>query len=164
MRSAILRRVMVMGIAGMALAAVAETNSIPQYARCFILPKPRLRTGPAEPPAPGPAPGNGQAILTVSVTEMRPADLKTQQTDRFALSAERGSGEAERYYLRQPNFGFIPPARASEDPVVRATEAIFRPEDFRIGRTTTFSCTILTAIKRRDPLCLLNRHFLIITW
>jgi len=148
----------------MALTAVAQTNSFPQYTRWFILPKPHLRTDHAEPPASGSDSRDRQVSMSSSLTEAGPANLKIQHSDLFTAGADRGGGEAEQYYLRQPNFGFIPPARVSNDLVVRATEAIFRPEEFHIGRTAIFSCTILTAIQRRNPLCLLNRNFLILSF
>jgi hypothetical protein len=42
-------------------------------------------------------------------------------------------------------------------------DAIFEPESLRLGKVT-FSCSIVTAIKRRDPLCLLNPAFLGFSW
>ena len=42
-------------------------------------------------------------------------------------------------------------------------DAIFEPEAVRLGKVG-FSCSILTAIKRRNPLCLLNPEFLRFSW
>jgi hypothetical protein len=164
MRFAVICLVMVMGAAGMALTAVAQTNSLSQCTHWLILPSPHLRTGYAEPLTSRSETRDGQVRMGLSSAEMGPANLEIQRSDRFVASTDRGGGEAEQYYLRQPNFGFIPPARVSNDLVVRATDSIFRPEEFHIGRTATISCTISTAIQRRNPLCLLNRNFLIISF
>jgi len=42
-------------------------------------------------------------------------------------------------------------------------DAIFEPETLRLGKVK-FSCSIVTANKRRDPLCLLNPAFLGFSW
>jgi len=42
-------------------------------------------------------------------------------------------------------------------------DTIFEPETLRLGKVN-FSCSIVTAIKRRDPLCLLNPAFLGLSW
>ncbi len=57
------------------------------------------------------------------------------------------------------------PAPPSSNLLVRATDAVFTPETVHLGKTTTFSCSILTAIKRKNPLCLLNTlPFLQLSW
>jgi hypothetical protein len=40
---------------------------------------------------------------------------------------------------------------------------VFYPEEFRFGKTTV-SCSLVTAIKRRNPLCLINPLFFQMTW
>jgi len=42
-------------------------------------------------------------------------------------------------------------------------DAIFEPEVLRLGKAG-FSCSIVTAIKRCNPLCLLNPEFLRFSW
>ena len=164
MRSAVFRRVIVSIVVGMALTAIAQTNSFPAYTRWFIVPEPHLRTEYAEPPVSTSDPQDGQAGLSALPTEMKSADLKIQRSDPVVLSGDRGPGEVERYYLRQPDFGFIRKDRVSNNLVVRALDSVFRPEEFRVGRTTTVSCSLLTAISRRNPFCLLNPIFLNVSW
>jgi hypothetical protein len=164
MRSAVFRRVTGMVVVGMALTAAAQTNSLQQCLRCFIVPKSHLRTEYSEPAESRADPQDGQVSLSSSPTEMGAAHLKIQSSDRIGLSADRGEWDAERYYLRQPNFGFIAPARVSDNLVIRALDSVFRPEEFHVGRTATVSCSILTAIKRKNPFCLLNPIILDVSW
>jgi hypothetical protein len=164
MRSAVFRRVIVMVVVGMALTAAAQTNSIPQYTRWFILPEPHLRTEYTEPSVARPDPQDGQVSLSPVPTEMGSADLEIQRSDPIVFSADLGDGYVQRYYLRQRDFGIIQPARVSNNLLVRACASVFRPEEFHIGRTATISGSILTAIKRRNPLCLLNPIFLNVSW
>ncbi len=164
MHSAGFRRVMVIVVVGFALTTAAQTNSFPQYTRWFILPKPHLRTKFPEPPVSRSDFQDGQVGLSTLPTEMGSADLKIQRSDPFAISVDRDDGDVRRYYLRQPDFGFIRTARASDNLLVRALDSVFRPEEFHLGRTTTVSCSILTAIKRKNPLCLLNPVFLNVSW
>jgi len=44
-----------------------------------------------------------------------------------------------------------------------AIDSIFRPEVYH-GRKVYVSCSVLTAIKRKNPLCLLNPLFLHVSW
>jgi hypothetical protein len=164
MCSAVYRRVIVMAVGGIALAAAAQTNSFPQYARWLILPESHLRTEATEPPASTSDVEDGQAKLSSSTTALRSADLKIQHSDANGLSEVRDGGDVQRYYFRQPDFGFIQPVRVSNNLVVRAFDSVFRPEEFHVGRTVTASCTLWTAIKRRNPFCLLNPIFLRGAW
>jgi hypothetical protein len=96
--------------------------------------------------------------------EIKPTDLKIQHSDPNILNVDRGDQGFESYYLKQQDFGFIQPAHASDNPLSRAFDSVFRPEEFRVGRTATVSCSILTAIKRKNPFCLLNPIFLNVSW
>ncbi len=51
----------------------------------------------------------------------------------------------------------------SENKFLRPIEAIFEPTPVRLGKVKV-SCSILTAIKRRNPLCLLNPFFIQGSW
>ena len=130
----------------MALTVAAQTSP-PDYNRWLILPTPRLRTECADPPEAG-------------------LRLQQQETRLSSLPAgtEQSRQDFQLNYRRQRDFDFIRPVRASSDPVTRAFGSVFQPEVFHIGRTTTVSCSILTAIKRKNPLCLLNPVFLEVTW
>ena len=155
-----------MTVMGLALAHGADTNSMPEYARLFILPDPHLRTEPADPP-------KSTSVPTVSAQrEIRlsslPADThapapQTPLVDHVFLSTDRDNLDSQAYHHYPPDFGIIRPVRSSDDPLVRCLDSVFRPEEFRVGKTTV-SCSILTAIKRKNPLCLINPIFLNVSW
>lgn len=165
MHSATYCRVIVMLVVAMALTTAAQPNSHPQYTRWFIVPEPQLRTEYTEPPASRSDPPESQVDLSSLPAKMGSADLKIQRSDPIALNVDRGAQDFESYYLRQQDFGFIQSAHVSDDTLVtRAFDSVFRPEEFRVGRTTTVSCSIMTAIKRKNPFCLLNPIFLNVSW
>ena len=155
-----------MTVIGVSLANGAETNSMPEYARLFILPEPHLRTEHADPP-------KSTSVPTVSAQrEIRlsslPADTQapapgTPPVDHIFLSTDRGNPDFQAYHHYPPDFSIIRPVRSSDDPLVRCLDSVFRPEEFHIGKTTV-SCSILTAIKRKNPLCLINPIFLNVSW
>jgi hypothetical protein len=51
----------------------------------------------------------------------------------------------------------------TESRVVRFIEDGFRPDVIPIGKVKV-SCSVITAIKRKNPLCLLNPYVFILTW
>jgi len=53
--------------------------------------------------------------------------------------------------------------RDAQNPIVRYLSTTFDPEPVRL-RKATFSCSLWTAIKRRNPLSLLNPIFLNLSW
>jgi hypothetical protein len=65
-------------------------------------------------------------------------------------------GQSSRFLLTRPE-------PRSENVFVRGVEDIFEPEVVRLGKTT-FTCSLLTAIKRKNPLCLINPIFLQLSW
>jgi hypothetical protein len=157
-------RALGMVVGWMALTAVAETNSIPKFTQLFIFPEPHLRAEFAKLSSSRIDLQQREANSGSSPTEISPAHLETQHSDSLILTG-RGDRDVQRYYLRQRDFGFIPPAHVSNDPLTRACDSVFRPEEFHVGKTTV-SCSILTAIKRKNPLCLINvnPYFLKVSW
>lgn len=51
----------------------------------------------------------------------------------------------------------------TDNPYVRAVDAIFTPEVIRLGKMS-LACSVVTAIKRKNPLCLLNPMVLDLSW
>jgi hypothetical protein len=164
MRSAVFRQIIAVMAVAKALSAAAQTNCPLQYTSWLVVPEPQLRTEQAEPPAAKPESQELQTGLRLLPAEMSAADPKSPHPAPIVLSADYGDQDSQPYYRMQRGTGIIAPAHASDDPLTRASDSVFRPEDFHIGKTATFSCTILTAIERKDPLCLLNRFFLIVSW
>jgi len=147
MHAEVLCRAIVIACVGIALTTAAQTNSSSDYERWFVLPKPRLQAEYTAPP------------MSSSGLQQGEASLGSPKS-----GADRSYKVFELYYRKQQDFDFTPRAHVSEDPLSRALASVFEPEVFRVGRTTTVSCSILTAIKRKNPLCLLNPIFLQVTW
>jgi hypothetical protein len=69
-----------------------------------------------------------------------------------------------RMYERLDREGyFTRPELKSDAFFDRAIDNIFQPEVIRF-RKTTVSCSLYTAIKRKNPLCLINPIFLNVSW
>ncbi len=154
----LLRRMLVVASVGMAFTVSAQTN-LPNL-DLFVIPGPQLRAEPVKAPAPA---SPLKDIDLLSVPKPAPSPTFTDlRSDGFTLSAE-GSEDFRRYYAIHGNSGLVLPT-PKPGVITRAFDSVFRPEEFRIGRTATLSCSVLTAIKRKDPLCLLNPIFFNISW
>lgn len=154
----------VMVIIGAALTTASETNTIPQLSRFLILPKPQLRTEYSEQTVSRSDPQNRLVNLSSFSTELNASALKMKPSDPIVLSANHGDEAFQRYFNMRPDFGFIRPVQASDNLIARAFDSVLQPEEYRVGKTATLSCSILTAIKRRNPFCLLNPIFLNLSW
>jgi hypothetical protein len=97
----------------------------------------------------------------LSSTAPKPANATSQPADPFSLGLNRDDAD---FYFRHQDLGLLKPPAGPHDPLSRGFDAVFRPEEFHLGRKATVSCSILTAIKRKNPLCLLNPIFLHVSW
>ena len=81
------------------------------------------------------------------------------------ISVHRFAGEFDYRTYRLLRDGSIlrPPTKMPDDPFSRIAFEIFAPEPFRIGNTTV-CCSLFTAIKRKNPLCLLSPMVLNVSW
>jgi hypothetical protein len=85
------------------------------------------------------------------------------QLDQFELDSF-SSTESRRIYARLDNEGFFErPLARSENLLDRALDSIVVPEPIKLGKVTA-SCSVYTAIKRRNPLCLINPMFIHLAW
>jgi hypothetical protein len=145
---------------GSAFACRGQTNLLSPEMRWFVLPAPRLRvivTEPAKPDTPPP-----KVSLAVAPTKVDSTAAKVQTP--FSFSADVGSDE-EDFSSRYRGFVLKPlPQQGLIGRLNEGFESVFSPEEFRVGRTAKVSCTLLTAIKRKDPLCLLNPIFFNFSW
>jgi hypothetical protein len=105
-----------------------------------------------EPPPPETKPAEAP-LDSKPVAPQSPPDL-------FSLSTEADTG----FYLRPEDYTVIRLPLEASDPLTRGFEAVFKPEEFKLGRTAKLSCSVLTAIKRKNPLCLINPIFLNVSW
>ena len=147
-------------IIGSTLASTAQTNS-PLPERWFVLPTPHLRTVMAEPAKPEVLqPKVSLVPLTTASDRTVP---KSQFSDSFSVNT---ACEDTDFDPRYRNFVLKKLTDLEpRDRVTRGFESVFSPEEFRVGRKAKISCTITTAIKRKDPLCLLNtKYFFRFSW
>ena len=73
-------------------------------------------------------------------------------------------GALEGYNTRSDRFYLTPALEPPpETPIGRALDSVARPEVVRMGEAD-LSCSIITAVKRKNPLCLVNATFLDLTW
>ncbi len=153
MHTAALSRVLLVGGMGMALTAAAQTNS--WYAKMLTPPDIELRSfysGSAPPASPKSDPPPVVIRVAEKSDNARPASINGELVYQNVPPT---------YYEDCRYYQLFPPPPT---PVERCLTAVFEPEEFKIGRTATLSCSLLTAIKRRDPLCLLNPIFFDISW
>ena len=157
-------RALVMVGVGMATTTTGQTNSSVDSIRFFSVLAAQLRTADTEPPASRTGLQQGEVALHSRPVETRLADLKVRPSHAFPLVVNGDDQEFRLSYGGHYDYDFLRPAKVSADPVTRVLDSVFRPEEFRVGRATTVSCSLLTAIKRKNPLCLLNPLFLSVSW
>ena len=156
------------GVLGAPLIGAAQTNSAHPDMQWFVLPTPKLRILSTEPVKSGVA--EQKVILNPPAAAPHTMAPKDQLADSLAATSDGEDTDFDPRYrnfvLTKRNFVLTKLSDLeSPDRVTRGFEAVFSPEEFRIERTAKFSCVITTAIKRKDPLCLLNPiYFLRISW
>jgi len=167
------------------LACSGQTDS-PAPRHWFSLPAPLLRPLPPTSDASKSVLIDNQYPVSLSLYASQPArkplllaetqfaDSPTGEID-LAKSSPAGLlgqmslhsplGDADlRTYRRFEENGYLkrPPAK-SDNAFVRVANNIFEPTPIRIGKTTVV-CSLITAIKKKNPLCLLNPMVLSISW
>lgn len=160
-----------------ALSVCAQPAAAPKQVSLFSLPEAQLRklipethqekmaqltlqshSSPLEgPPAPAQTPG-----LPPQFSAYSPGSLHAD-----VVSSGRDGGFDQAIYRRLDEGGYLtrPPVK-SDSLLDRGKEAIgtmFTPVPFHIGKTE-WSCSVVTAIERQNPLCLLNPIPLNISW
>jgi hypothetical protein len=164
-KPAVLCRALVVVGVGMATTTTAQTNSSVAHTRYFNIPTPQLRTLDTNPPSSRTGLQQGEVALRSWPVETRLVDLRVPLSHPLALVGKSDDEDFRLPYGRYHDFDsiIIRPAKVPADPVTRVLYSVFRPEEFHVGRTTV-SCSILTAIKRKNPLCLLNPLVLSVSW
>jgi hypothetical protein len=150
---------LVMVVSGMTLTVVAETNSIPPVTGLFVLPEPHLRSGFTEPYLSQTDSRQREINPSSSSVEVSPGRLDVHRSDSIILTTGRGDTDFQQYQ----HFDIIEPVHESDNRISRCLDSVFLPEEVHIGKTTV-SCSILTAIKRKNPFCLINPIFLNVSW
>lgn len=129
----------------MALAADAQTNSAPDPRRLFDVPSPQMRE---------------QFVAAQSApVQIVPTHLETPPVVALVATVDTES----EHFKRIPHIEMQRREEVPESWAARSLDSVFRPEEFRVGKTTV-SCSVATAIKRRNPLCLLNPIVFNLSW
>ena len=144
-----------------------ETNSIP--CELFHSTRTELRTVSLENPQIQQSTTTETLTLDVPRTAKRDFDIgsglnPTRLVADTHPDSYAGALDPQLYHYLDRSGYLTRPSPPSSNLLVRATDTVFTPEPIRIGKTATFSCTFLTAIKRKNPFCLLNPIFLQLTW
>lgn len=120
----------------------------------FSLPPMRLRTELTldSPRLPVPSPFPIHVLDTNS-----PSRDVSASTPDAASALQSYNARSDRFFLVRPL------ERAPETPLERTFNSIGQPEVVRLGNASLES-SVVTAVKRRNPLCLINATFLKMTW
>lgn len=82
----------------------------------------------------------------------------------MALSSRAAADAEFRIYRQWSEGGYlVRPPRESDNRVVRYLNTTFKPAPLRFGKTKVH-CSLVAAIKHKNPLCLLNPIVLNISW
>jgi hypothetical protein len=102
----------------------------------------------------------GAVSVTLSTNSASPAP------EEFALSSTPDDDLFRKLdvYRRLDEGGYLTrPDTRSDNLIERSIDYTFRPELLHVGKTAV-SCTLITAIKRKNPFCLLNPIFFQWSW
>jgi len=81
----------------------------------------------------------------------------------FTISQEFGSAESALFQRLDRQGYFSRRTAREEKPFDRFINSIFAPDFIHLGKVDV-SCSILSAINRKNPLCLINPIFFQLTW
>ncbi len=163
MPAAVLRQVSALVILGLALGAAAQTNSTTACTRLFALPELHLRTESTPLQSSNPDPQPQEVESRSSPAQLESAELDTPGSDPAVVSTNRSDQNHELSYLVEKYAGALMQVRPPDDAVARFLDSTYRPEPVHVGKVD-ISCSILTAIKHKNPFCLLNPIFLNFSW
>lgn len=82
---------------------------------------------------------------------------------QIELSTALSQAEPHGTFVRNDVFYLTRAEPELADDTARFVDQVFRPEVFHVGKIPA-TCTIWAAIKRKNPLCLLNPIFFQVSW
>jgi hypothetical protein len=150
----------------------AQTNSPSVSGQLFSTPQVGLRLSNAESDKEALVATDNIRVLHLGSAQSQdpfsgpePATNVRPEVSFEATSAGGGlSGLSLQIYDRLEKGGYLTRAELpSEDRLDRLVNTIFVPEPIQF-RKVSVSCSIINAIKRKNPLCLLNPIFLDVRW
>ena len=136
---------------------VRSTRTIPPLV--FTLPPTELRLSPQKLEN-----EEFQSHLSLTGRQAPTADPTAEASPPHWILDNFHSDTERRLYARLRDGGYLErPVRPSDNFLERHVFSIFEPVSVQLGRTT-LSCSIITAIKRKNPFCLLNPIVLNLSW
>lgn len=167
--------VMPLFLLGLALPLLAQTNVSLPTDRLLTLPQARLRPLIAETQV---AAGEAHARYLLNdettvqrnqatsgrkgVTDPAAGASSGRETAQLEAGTSMDYFDPDLFHHLEQSGCFV---HASGPPtgLARCVENVFRPEVIRLGQTK-ITCSLYTAIKRKNPLCLLNPLFFNLEW
>jgi len=142
--------VLVFGLLLFGTICSGQTNLASAQCLSFVLPPIHLWE---------PSPQDQATKLALAV----PVSTQLTDSNHVDLNTDTDDNELHSRLLRSGQFYLTPPEPKAENAFVRAAESIWAPEVVKVGKTS-ISSPIITAIKRKNPLCLLNPIFFQASW
>ena len=157
--------IFVAALVSFCLDALAQTNPVCAKGLVFSLPPVPLRDVSSREQtqtlSPQTCSGDGWEISTRALNQRRVGSLlgSSSVTDQNNVEKRETAFEAQTYGAvgGEVHFCLTRPEPRSK------IEAIFEPEVVSFGKAK-LTCSLLTAIKRKNPLCLINPIFLQLSW
>jgi hypothetical protein len=117
-------------------------------------PAPQLQTRRTE--ASEPAAGQG-ALVAPAIAANVSTNSRSGEPGEIALNSSYNNDFFQRLdiYRRLDEGGYLTKPYRPDGLLASAMDSMSRPEVFHVGKTTV-RCSLLSAIKHKDPLCLLN--------
>src|SRR6266581_325837 len=150
----------------------AQTNSPSVSPQLFSIPQIGLRLSNPESDRGTPVVTDNSRLLHLASEQSQDVSVGSETATNagpetsFETTSASGSlsGASLRIYERLEKGGYLTrPELPSEDRLDRLVNTIFVPEPVQF-RKISVSCSIITAIKRKNPLCLINPIFLDVRW
>jgi hypothetical protein len=137
-------------VALFALPCIGQSNTPAGTPVRFSLPSIRLRA-------------DLQAEIEKSAPAVPVSTPVALSTPAVALESSLSASEFHSRIIRSDEFYLTRAELPADSGVVRFLENTFTPEVVHIGKVPV-TCSIITAIKRKNPLCLLNPLFFQVSW
>jgi len=153
-------------------AAIAQTNPPPFSAELFSIAHLKLRDWKPEKTPETHGRGNNSGLHLSSSSQESVIDSvwtnSIKSTGNLSLTADTATPDMSRFdreiYDRLERGGYFKRLELpSDNRLERLLNSTFEPEVIRLGNVSV-SCSAVTAIKRKNPFCLLNMIFLRVEW
>jgi hypothetical protein len=150
------------GVTGGAIGSDRSDRGSDWKLQLYCVPEAHLRIADAEPQHPI-LPVQSQETSLSSGREEKSARFARQFPEPMSLNMDPNDRDFQLHRRLKDDFDSIRQKQSPDDGFARCVDSLFRPEVLHIGKTY-ISCSLLTAIKRKNPLCLINPIFLTISW